>query len=286
MKFILGTIAKNEGSFLKEWVLYHKWVCGFDEIFVYNNDSEDDSKDVLNKLSEMNFCRWIDWPRNNYTNPPYQTFMFNFFNIAKSTPGWACILDVDEFLVLNKHDDIKSFVESFPENTGSISVNWNMMYSTQVKKQKKPITRGITHCLGPNGHVKTIAKTNAIKSPGMHTFDLASGYKYLHSSGIEYDIDISDIRKKSSSLDAHVCIQDPIIDCRTAQVNHYRIKSKEDCIVRDNNGHAASINYSKKNSIDQYNRLSKKNDHLDDNKISEFINKKFMKFYEYIEDIK
>lgn len=42
MKTVLVAIAKNEGGpHLREWVFYHKAICGFDHIHIYNNDSSD-----------------------------------------------------------------------------------------------------------------------------------------------------------------------------------------------------------------------------------------------------
>ncbi len=40
-KSVLVAIAKNEAPYFLEWIIYHKYIVGFDEIVIYDNDSTD-----------------------------------------------------------------------------------------------------------------------------------------------------------------------------------------------------------------------------------------------------
>jgi hypothetical protein len=253
-KFVLVAVAKNEGKFIKEWVAYHKFICGFDEIVIYNNDSEDQSVKVLSDLSERNWCRWIDWPRGANT-PPQITAYHNAVRNFKNEKGWLCFLDMDEFLVLKKHSNISNFVQDFAENTGSISFNWAMFYSTDEKSSKEPVTKRITSISEENGHVKTIARLDAIRVPCIHSFRLAPGFRYMHCSGFDYKIDLNELSSIKMSLDASLCVRRPHVDCSVAQINHYKIKSREDCLNRDNRGRATYVEFRSSNSIHMYEKL-------------------------------
>ncbi|MET0031932.1 MAG: glycosyltransferase family 2 protein, partial [Limnospira maxima] len=52
------TTAKNESPYLVEWIAYHRFIVGFDEILIYDNDSQDDSLDLLQKLAALGLCKF------------------------------------------------------------------------------------------------------------------------------------------------------------------------------------------------------------------------------------
>lgn len=51
-------IAKNEGSYIREWVAYHKLV-GADHIVVYDNESEDNQKEAISDYIHDGFVDYI-----------------------------------------------------------------------------------------------------------------------------------------------------------------------------------------------------------------------------------
>lgn len=260
-KFILVAVAKNEGRFLEEWVLHHRVVCGFDEIVVYNNDSDDESEEVLSNLSAKGLCRWIDWPRAAH-NPPQSTSYHDAFQRLKGIDGWLCFLDIDEFLFLKDGSDIRSFVGRFGKDVGSISFNWAMFYSVDENTSNEPVTKSVNLFLEENGHVKTIARLEAIRVPCIHSFRLAPGFRYMHCSGFDYGIDLKELSSIRMSLDASLCVRRPYVDCGAAQINHYHVKSREYCLIKDQKGCAASSKFRNLMSIEKYNRLKKIENHL------------------------
>jgi glycosyltransferase involved in cell wall biosynthesis len=279
-KFTLVAVAKNEGMFLKEWVFYHRLICGFEEIVVYNNDSDDNSEEVLSDLSSKGMCKWLNWPRSEH-NPPQSTAYHDAFRRLKGTLGWLCFMDIDEFLFLKDGSDIRTFAGRFADDVGSISFNWSMFYSVDEMTSSEPVTKSVNCFSEENGHVKTMARIGAIRVPCIHSFRLAPGYRYIHCSGFDYRIDLKELASIKMSLDASMCIKRPYIDCGTAQINHYRVKSKEYCLMKDRKGCAASSHFRSLNSLGEYEGLkNKERKHKKDIEI--YINKKNGEFYNLI----
>lgn len=282
-KFTLMAVAKNERSFLKEWAFYHKMICGFDEIVVYNNDSDDSSEIVLDDLASNDWFRWIDWPRDKY-GPPQATSYLHALNSAKKDGGWLMTMDLDEFLFLKEDSDIKTFVSGFGDEVGSISFNWVMFYSIDELTSEEPVTRSIKCVYEESGHVKTIVRTRAARVPCIHAFRLAPGFKYMHCSGFDYEIDLSELQSKNMSLDASLCVRRPHVDCRRAQINHYQIKSKEHCLMRDKRGCAATNNFKNKRSTLFYEKLLSKSFHKKSEEIENKIKANSFNLYEFLSE--
>lgn len=279
MEFILVAIAKNEAPFIKEWVAYHRWVCGFDTVLIYENDSSDESKDVLSELSKIGLCNWIEWPRSEH-NPPQTTAYADALNRFRNVDGWMCFLDIDEFLVLKKHKSIKDFLSKIPKNVGSVSFNWKIFYSKDEFCSKDFVTKRMEFVLEDNGHVKTIARIKAIKVPCVHTCRLAPGFRYLNSCGFDYSINLNELSDIKMSLDASMCVRRSHINYENAQINHYQIKSKNYCINKDNRGCACAGSFMNPNSTIAYENCLKIVDQKSNYDIKNIISKIKPNFYE------
>jgi hypothetical protein len=269
VKTALIAVAKNEGPYIREWVVYHKKVCGFSEIFVYENDSTDNTRSELESMAAEGLCGWKPWPRSEQ-NPPQQKAYWDAEKKRKKEWDWMCLLDVDEFLVLRTNEQIGEFVSRFDENTGSISFNWVIFYSKDKKRTSDPVIKRVNYCYG-DSHVKTIARTKFIANAGIHAFWLLQnrGYKYMHCSGQEYNLE----GRIDARLEATICI-DPkifICDASVAQINHYMMKSEEEVEARDARGRATTKHYVKKKSKKNYDKLIKKNLHHENNSIKKYI---------------
>ncbi|GMA79670.1 hypothetical protein GCM10025880_60870 [Methylorubrum aminovorans] len=58
----LVAIARNEGTYLVEWLAHHLAI-GFDRIVVYDNESQDDTRALFKALSPRDLrLRRIPWP--------------------------------------------------------------------------------------------------------------------------------------------------------------------------------------------------------------------------------
>lgn len=150
MKVALVCIAKNEENYIDEWIDYHLKL-GFDDIIVYAND-----------------WKW-DCDNENVTvasipGEVKQLQAYNYF-IEKAIGifDYCAIFDVDEFLVLKKHKNIKEFIADYPD-ADAIAINWVLFgdngHKKVVNKHYSVLDRFTKRQIGVNHHVKVITKIN------------------------------------------------------------------------------------------------------------------------------
>jgi hypothetical protein len=134
-KLSICAIFKNEAPYLKEWIEYHKLV-GVDHFYLYNNESDDNYKEVLADYIKANEVTLFDWPNRNldqwgrqhwawvYTTqvPAYE----NAFQIAKDTSKWVATIDIDEFIVPVKTDKITQVLDKIEKNFPAIEIYWRV----------------------------------------------------------------------------------------------------------------------------------------------------------------
>jgi hypothetical protein len=110
MKVALACIAKDEDNYIEEWLKYN-FKLGFDDIFIYQNNWRCNI--------EMDNLHKIDFDGYGIQTPAYN----NFLQTYHDRYDWVAFFDVDEFLVLKKHKNIKDFMEEY-SNHDAIGINW------------------------------------------------------------------------------------------------------------------------------------------------------------------
>ncbi len=58
MQFTLVTTVRNEGPYLWEWVAHHRMI-GFDNIIVFQNDSDDGTDQILRLMQAQGLVRYF-----------------------------------------------------------------------------------------------------------------------------------------------------------------------------------------------------------------------------------
>lgn len=86
-------IFKNEAPFLKEWIEYHEMI-GVEHFFLYNNNSDDSYKEVLEPYILREVVTLIDWPYQQGQILAYE----HFYNTYRHQTQWVSFLDIDEFI--------------------------------------------------------------------------------------------------------------------------------------------------------------------------------------------
>lgn len=116
MKVAIIAIAKNEELYINEWINYHLNL-GFDNIIICDNDDE------LILPSVINNDRVIieDYTKIEAVQPKAYTDMFIKY---RKDFDWFLFIDVDEFLFLEKHRNVKDFISEFQDNVDVIRLNW------------------------------------------------------------------------------------------------------------------------------------------------------------------
>ena len=149
MNVALVCIAKNEDHYIDEWIDYHKKV-GFDDIFIYQNN--------WRWSGESENVHKIDFDGNNLQIIAYNNFLFTY----KDNFDWVAFFDVDEFLVLKKHKNIKEFLSDY-SNFDAVGINWVLFGNNghdKVDSEYSLIKRFTKRQSNVNQHIKSIVKMN------------------------------------------------------------------------------------------------------------------------------
>ncbi len=118
-------IFKDEATYLKEWIEFHK-IVGVEHFYLYNNNSSDNYKDILKPYIDDNIVTLIDWPQKQCQVEAYQDCAKKFSLETK----WIAYIDLDEFIIPNQFDDIYSFLKQFDYSRPVVIVYWKNMGSS------------------------------------------------------------------------------------------------------------------------------------------------------------
>ena len=122
-------VFNDEARYLKEWIEYHRLI-GVDHFYLYNNDSTDESVDVLMPYVKNQIVTLTYWPNglgfyfheDDGFTWTLSTQIPAYENAAKylavNQTEWLVFLDVDEFLVPSKYDTLTKILESYPDCPG------------------------------------------------------------------------------------------------------------------------------------------------------------------------
>ena len=133
-------IFQNEASFMKEWIDYHVQV-GVQHFWLYNNNSTDHYKKVLQPYINEGIVELIEWPsvqeENDVINYSFTVQPGAYTNAIQRSTGktkWLAIIDLDEFIVPAFGNSVVNILENFFVNESGICVNWQCYGTSHVKK--------------------------------------------------------------------------------------------------------------------------------------------------------
>jgi hypothetical protein len=210
-KIAVCLIARDEGRYLIEWIAYNL-VLGFDEILIYDNDSIDDSRQIIEQTSEVDRrIRHIPWPDVPGLSP--QATAYNHA-LGNTDADWIAFVDADEFIVLHEHDTIADFLSGFDESTGAVCLHWRLFGSSgHTAYTDDLVVRRFTRCAREYyHHVKSIARRSCMTQMHIHTGRLSSG-TYVDATG-------------APVTPSHKVL--PVPTRPPASINHYVLKSAEE----------------------------------------------------------
>jgi hypothetical protein len=249
MKTALVCIAKNEDNYIEEWIDYNTKL-GFDHIFVYANDWE--YKTNRDNVTVINMPGAIQQVKA-YNH--FKKVLSNLFN-------WAAFFDVDEFLVLNKHKNLKEFLSDYSD-CNAIGINWAIFGNNGhetingeygiIKRFTKRANENYLikqHNIIVNSHIKTI-----VQLPCSHFQDVHN----IHGNWFNLNKEV-----KNGPFNTP-------IDWTVAQLNHYITKSTEEFKLKCERGRADTI-AEKRNFEDHIEYLNANN--TEDLKALDFFTKK------------
>ena len=215
-------IAKNEGPYFKEWLDWHI-SRGVEKFYVYDNESTDETKEVLSPYVERGIVEYIYFPGHRKQLAAYDDCLRKH----RYDTRWLAVIDMDEFIVPLKDKSIPDYLKDF-ENFPVVEINW-LCYGSSGEKTKKPggvMKRFKRHSLPDhplNHHVKSILDPRRVYGMiGCHEAARING-KAVDSNGNRVKISWRD--------------RTPVHDL--IKINHYAVRSYEEFIEKKGRGRAS-----------------------------------------------
>lgn len=239
-------IVKNEGQYIKEWIDYHHLI-GIDHIFLFDNGSDDNTKDVAKKYVDKGFITLIDYPGLKKQISAYNYAIRRFKKLSK----YIAFIDADEFIYVHNNDikgTIKSILKKDPKAAG-VAVNWRMFGA--AGHETKPEGFVIENYLyraeyGKKGNNCVKSIVNPRKVLFFHNPHYPIYFPIWHSIDENGRI----VKKWSNDVE----------ETKYIQLNHYFTKSKEEWIKRRSTARADN---GKKRALEEFNEHNN-NDIFDD----------------------
>ena len=154
----LFTNARDEPN-IAEWIAHHL-LLGFDKIIVFDHLS---LNPIISKIGTK-FNNKVNIIRVEGSSNVKLKFMRDAVNIAiNDNVSWMLYLDADEFLLINKYNNVKDYLRLFTK-ADSIGINWLMFGSSGHATQPKGLLTEnfIRSDIRLNLHVKSFVRPNAV----------------------------------------------------------------------------------------------------------------------------
>lgn len=98
-RLALCALVRNEEFYVQEWVLWH-YLLGVQHFYLYDNESDDDTRDYLQPLVQLGLVTLRPWPGAEH-GAALGAMLSDCFDPGQRKPSqWLAHWDVDEFLVL------------------------------------------------------------------------------------------------------------------------------------------------------------------------------------------
>ena len=217
-------MAKREENYILEFIHYH--LClGFDKIILYDNEDSPTYQDLIaqKRPSFLPFVQIIHFPNKPYSKGILYVALDHFMQNFMKEYTHAIHMDVDEFIVLKKHPDIKSFIQEWIDadpTCAGVGFNWKMFGASDHPSpfledggsgDFSLVLRFLKCQSGLNRHIKTLFRT-----------DRMGGYRTVHDIHPTPGCHV-----KSADTSRHI-IKGPFhhtSDDSVSQLNHYKTKT-------------------------------------------------------------
>jgi len=120
---------------IHEFIEHYKWQ-GVEHIYLIDNDSTDNMKDVIQKEIYDGYISYYYMPEKHKQIEHYNTVYKNIRNETK----WLIVCDADEFIYnIRENNTILSYINRLDDSVNSIELPWKLFGSSGHKIQPKSI---------------------------------------------------------------------------------------------------------------------------------------------------
>lgn len=221
MKSAILAVSSHEGKYLRDWLDYH-YALGFSHVFLFDSCLDHETFKVCQPYAwngALTFIPALGKPIQWEAYARGFSFTANHFD-------WVMVIDLDEYLVLKKHDSINELIHDIEardltKKIGSISFPWSCFGSSGHEKfEDVPVWKRFTHRVDYEGahghtrHVKSLVRPESVRFVNdPHFFHVSGDYKCV-------DTNFRQIHTSEFKWDN--------IPDNVALINHYVLKSAEE----------------------------------------------------------
>lgn len=243
MKTILISTAKNEGPYIWEWVAHHL-MLGFDDIAIFQNDSDDFTHEILMVLREAGLVQYF-YNRAETGRHQVRAYRRSARIPQYKVADWAIALDLDEFLVVKTGENrVQDLIAAMPD-ADQIFINWLAFGSSGLREissdpLEEPVSLRYTMSEDPEAvrhrfrPVKTLFRRKKFHCPGVHLpqgSDEKARLRNYNGSGL---LEGAYERKRFR-------VKDPN-NRALAQINHYITRDAASFVLKSAKGSAHQAN--------------------------------------------
>ncbi len=131
----VASIIQNEGSYLEEWIEFHR-LAGFEHFILYDNNSTDNTVEILQKYIQSNIVTLIPWPNFCVTHSLQMLAYSHAVTHMAGRTRWLSFIDLDEFLFPTETDDLRAALVEF-ESEPAVGVYWSLFGTSGLKSKPR-----------------------------------------------------------------------------------------------------------------------------------------------------
>jgi SAM-dependent methyltransferase len=182
-KFGIMAMHRNEAPYLLEWIAYHR-LLGFQQIVLYDNDSNDASGRILAPLARAGIVSVRRWRQRRMQQiKAYNDALERLCDHVE----WCLYADVDEFLALDAGRTLDDLLPREPGVSG-IGIPWRIYTAAGQRHRGTELTiERFTRAVVINDcHVKSLVRLRDVSRMGVHIPQSCRG-RLIDIGGTEID---------------------------------------------------------------------------------------------------
>ena len=158
------TTMRNEGAYLLDWLSYHLSI-GFEHVFIYTNDNQDGSDDLLRLLAGHGVITLVENARAPILSPQHKAYSHALMLLPQILDfRWTALIDADEYIgfdtgMFRSIIDFISWHETQPADAIALCWLLHVAGTNDRWRGESTLRRFPMREQGVNPHVKSLFRT-------------------------------------------------------------------------------------------------------------------------------